>query len=183
MPSDRTVAIVLGYHECSYPPRLAYQAGLTERFAVIFGNEFDADLFIGILTAIGLAIPHDSLAIELNAEQHFPSIRALSEWYLSQQPDDRDAPIGVRLFGAGRLVAIAETEFWVLAGGPWPYHDSYTLSFYTPEGRAEEFLGICERISKELALTITSIHKASVSKEPFVPFWKAPLKWLGLKPW
>ena len=53
MPARR-IALVAGYHPCSYPPPVAYDAGLRERFAVVLssyrpdkdGMFFDADLFV-----------------------------------------------------------------------------------------------------------------------------------------
>jgi hypothetical protein len=191
MENDRTFAVVLGYHECSYPPPRAYDAGLTKRFAVIFDTNrrdrgyayFDADLFTGVLKAICQAIPHDSVKIEMVAGRDIHSFHELSDWYLTQTEDDRDPPIRIILFRGSPLAAYAETESWAESGGPSPYHDSYTLSFYTREDRTDEFRCICERISKELEATITGVHEALASKEPFTPLWKLPLKWLGVKRW
>jgi hypothetical protein len=191
MGNDRNFAIVFGYHPCSYPPPSAYDAGLTKRFAIVFDTYrpdkgyafFDADLFTGVLKAICNAIPHDALWIEMDAEHDLHSLHELSEWYVTRGDDDRDPPIRVLLFHDSRLTAYSETEEWAMVGGPAPYHDSYTLSFYTKEDRAEEFRRICERFSKESGATITGIHEAPKSKEPFTPLWKIPLKWLGVKPW
>lgn len=192
MENDRTLAIVAGYHECNYPPQKAYDAGLTERFAVVFdtyrrereGMYFDAPLFMGILTAICQAIPHDSLTIDMGGGHDFHSLDEFSGWCLKRTEEDSEPPKGIRLFQGDRtVVAHAEVEEWVSVGGPAPYHDSYTLSFYMRENRADEFRSICERVSKEMGATVTGFHEAQQSKEPYTPLWKAPLKWLGMKAW
>ncbi len=75
MENGCNLAIVVGYHECSFPPSMAYDAGLTERFAVVFDTFrpdkgylfFDADLFMRVLEATCQAIQHDSLTIEMDA--------------------------------------------------------------------------------------------------------------------
>lgn len=191
MENDRTFAIVVGYHDCSYPPPQAYDAGLTTRFAVVFDNyrrdtadmTFDIELFNRILEAICQAIPHDSLTIEMGEGQRFSSIGDWSAWYSAQSEDERDVPAKIYLFHGGRLAAHAEMEQWALVGGPVPYHDSYTLSFYTAESRAEEFEAICNSISKEICATNVTVHREASIKEPFIPFWKSPLRWSGSRPW
>ena len=68
----RRIALVAGYHPCSFPPPVAYDAGLRERFAVVLdsyrpdkdGMFFDADLFVRLAAALLRAVPHDSLAVE-----------------------------------------------------------------------------------------------------------------------
>jgi len=50
----RHIALVAGYHPCSFPPATAYDAGLKERFAVVLSSYrpdkddmfFDAELFV-----------------------------------------------------------------------------------------------------------------------------------------
>ena len=190
MENDRNFAIVEGYHECSYPPAQAYDAGFTQRSAVVLDTYrrdkqvafFDCDLFLRILDAICRAIPHDSLAIEIGDGQELRSLQELSERYAAQSDDDRDAPVRAWLRQGNRPVAHIETEEWVFCGGPAPYHDSYTLSFYTSDNRAGEFRAICERVSKEIGATITGIHAGRAAKEPFTPLWKVPLEWPGIRP-
>ena len=82
-----------------------------------------------------------------------------------------------------RLVAVGETESWASVGGPAPYHDSFTLSLYTAENRAVEFRAVCEAVAQEGDVTVTAFHEALGRKEPFVPWWRRPLRWLGVKPW
>ena len=188
---NRFIALVVGYHEYSYPPSSAYDAGLVQRFAIVFDTYrpdkgyayFDAELYFRVLTSICQAVAHDSISIDADGERVFHSFDELVNSSLSKSDDDREPPKGVCLFRHGRIVACAETEEWLLVGGPAPYHDSYTLSVYTSDNRAAEFQRICECISVGMGATITGIYDEQRIKEPFTPFWKRPLRWLGIKTW
>jgi hypothetical protein len=194
-PSDqdsnfRQIALVAGYHPCSFPPSMAYDVGLKERFAVVLssyrpekdGMFFDADLFVRLADAILKVIPHDSLDIDLGSP-HFKSLAELAELYVRQNEIDHEPPNSMKAFLSDRLVAVEETEPWMAVGGPAPYHDSFTMSFYTAEERADEFRGICESVARENGVMVTAFHEAERSKEPFVPWWRQPLRWVGAKPW
>jgi hypothetical protein len=190
--SLRRIALVTGYHPCSFPPPTAYNAGLYERFAVVLssfrpdkdGMFFDADLFVKFAEAIFRAIPHDSLDIEMGGgSAGLHSLPELAERYARQDEMDRDPPFRVRASCGNRLVAVEETEAWASVGGPDPYHDSFTMSFYTAENRSDEFRRICEATARESGVTITAFHEAFGRKEPFVPWWRRPLRWLGVKRW
>ena len=190
--SYRRIALVSGYHSCSFPPPIAYDAGLKDRFAVIIssyrpdkeGMFFDSELFILLTDAILQAIPHDSIEIEMDVGM--PSLRSfseLSEWYGRNDETEREPPLRVTACSNNRLIAIEETESWSQVGGPAPYHDSFTLSFYTTENGTIQFRGICEAIANENDVMITDFHDALSRKEPFIPWWRQPLRWLGVKPW
>jgi hypothetical protein len=168
-PSYRCIALVAGYHPCSFPPSPAHDVGLKERFAVVLssfrpekkGMFFDADLFVIIADAILRLIPHDALEIDMGVQAPaLRSLRELTERYGSQDEMDRDPPPRIRVHCGGRLVAIEETELWAQVGGPAPYHDSFTMSFYTAENRAVEFRHICEALANENDVIITAFHEA-----------------------
>jgi hypothetical protein len=185
----RCFALVSGYHACSFPPRAAYDAGLRNRFAVVLSTFrpeksemfFDSNLFIKIADALLQVIAHDLLEIDLGGEVPvLRSLASLAERYASQEEMDREPPAWMRAYGGNRLIAIEETEWWTSVGGPAPYHDTLTFSFYTPENRSVEFRRACEIVAVESDATITAFHEALPHKEPFVPYWKRPLRWLGL---
>ncbi len=188
----RHIALVAGYHSCSFPPPVAYDAGLRERFAVVLssyrpdkdGMFFDADLFVRLAAALLRAVPHDSLAIETGGGSPIlGSLPELAERYARQDEMDRDPPLRMRASLGDRLVAVGETEAWASVGGPAPYHDSFTLSLYTAENRAVEFRAVCEAVANDGGVTVTAFHEALGHKEPFVSWWRRPLRWLGVKPW
>jgi hypothetical protein len=182
----RRIALVAGYHPCSFPPAAAYAAGLKERFAVVLSSYrsekremfFDADLFALLTGALLQVVPHDSLDIELGVGlPALHSLRELTERQAGQ--DEMDLPLRMRVYCDGRIVALEETEFWSEVGGPDPYHDSFTLSFYTAENKVVEFRRNCEAVSSENGVTITAFHDALPHKGPFVPWWRRPIRWLG----
>jgi hypothetical protein len=184
--NQRRLALVAGYHACSFPPPFAADAGLKERFAVVLdsfradkdGMFFDAELFVQITAALLQAIPHHSLDIEIGANQApLHSMPALADCYARQEESEREPPLRMKMYSDQRLVACEETEWWVQVGGPAIYHDSYTFSFYTAANRTSDFRSICERVSSEIGAVITGFHEAP-SQPPFAPLWKRPLQWL-----
>lgn len=188
----RSIALVAGYHPCSYPPPVAYDAGLRERFAVVLstyrpdtdGMYFDADLFVRLAAALLRAVPRDSLAVEAGGGS--PVLRSLAElagWYARRDEGDRDPPLRMSASLGDRLVAVADTEAWAAVGGPAPYHDSFTLSLYTVKSRAVEFRAACAAVAQEGGVAVTAVHEAEGRKEPFAPWWRRPLRRLGVNPW
>ncbi len=51
----------------------------------------------------------------------------------ARKANDTGFPERIELRCADRLVCSVESEFWHRVGGPSPYHDSVTLSFYSRE--------------------------------------------------
>lgn len=67
----RRIHLVRGYHRASYPPEVAYEEKLRARFAVIVDpfvrrseDDFDSELFFGLVSAIFDQIAHDRLVFE-----------------------------------------------------------------------------------------------------------------------
>jgi hypothetical protein len=188
----RCLSVVTGYHKCSAPPGVAYDAGLRRRFAIVLssyrpdkdGMYFDADLFVRLLDGLLAVLLHDTLEIELPGDAVcLRSLDELSAIYAGCPEMERDPPSRMRIYNNGELVAIEDTEPWAYVGGPEPYHDSYTLSLYTAEDQSVAFWRVCEAVSKQSGARITGFHTAAPWKEPFVRWWKRPLRWVGLKPW
>src|SRR5947209_15027767 len=103
--SYRSIALVAGYHPCSFPPPVAYDAGLRERFAVVLssyrpdkdGMFFDADLFVRLAAALLRAVPHDKLAVETGGGSPvLRSLPELAERYARQDEMDRGPPLRMR---------------------------------------------------------------------------------------
>lgn len=67
-------------------------------------------------------------------------------------PEEREFPHRLRFEGGGEVLMREETEFWNLVGGPPPYSDSVTLSFFTPVERAEELKTIFSEAAVALGL-------------------------------
>jgi hypothetical protein len=189
--TDRALALVSGYHKHSYPPPEAYDAGLRRRFAIVLdtyrqdyeGIYFDTELFLGLVTEVFRTIPHDRMAITMWEGNAFDSVEALAQSYCGMAQDDRDPPARVRLFRGADMVCLVETEFWAYCGGPWPYHDSYTVSLYTAEDRSPELRAVCEDLCSRLGTQVAGFHTGEPCKEPFVRWWRRLLRLFGAKPW
>jgi hypothetical protein len=174
----RQIALVAGYHPCSFPPSIAYDNGLRVRFAVILssyrpdkdGMFFDADLFVLLTCAMLKVIPYDSLSIETGEFLRLSSLPDLVGHYADQDENDREPPDRIKISYSGRLVAVEETEAWMAVGGPAPYHDSYTFSFYTAEDRSTEFRRVCETVARESGTSVTAFHQGQRMKEPYIPW-------------
>ena len=188
----RRIALVSGYHSCSFPPLIAFDAGLRNRFAVVFdtyrpqeeGMFFDADLFLDIVEAFLRTVPYDRLDIEMGGKYGpLQSASELKNWYACHKERVNDPPLRMRCWSENLLVAVEETELWVNVGGPDVYHDSITASFYTAVDSTDELRILSERVCNEKGAIITGFHEADARKDPFVPLWKRPFRWLGVKPW
>jgi hypothetical protein len=184
--TDRTLCLVSGYHRDSYPPSRAYDQRLRRRFAVVFETYrrakvdmyFDADLFLHLIPILCQAIGYDSCTIVLSNGVCVGTFESLANYYAGCEELDRDPPDRIDLSKDDQLVAIVETEWWALCGGPSPYHDSYTFSFYTGEDRSDELRRISETVCTQIGARITGIHTADDSKEPYRPWWGRMLPWL-----
>jgi hypothetical protein len=63
---------------------------------------------------------------------------------------DEEFPSRIAFSTAERIVLAEESELWSLIGGPSPYHDSVTLSFFS----ATELSGVLEAIFTDEAMKI-----------------------------
>ncbi len=72
---------------------------------------------------------------------------------------DGEFPHRIRFEQAGTVVLLEQTEFWNLAGGPMPYHDSVALSFFSSmdlQSKIEEiFLEACRSLGIKRRHTVT----------------------------
>jgi hypothetical protein len=176
--------LVAGYHTDSYPPADAYESGLRHRFAVVLDTYrrdkvdmyFDTDLFLRLVPTLCQFIGYDQVDICMIDGSHFPSFDALARHYAACEEDDQHPPDRIELGRKGCL-GIVEAEFWTAVGGPSPYHDSYTLSFYTHHDRSAELRRVVEGVCSEAGAEITGYYEARQSKEPYCPWWKKAMQW------
>lgn len=183
--------IATGYHEFNFPPPVAYDHGLRERFAVVLGtltNDdgdmlFESQLFLSITQALLKAIPHDAIELRMGDRYPLHSFANLATWYSILDAVDREPPDSIVLTAASSMTAYVDFEHWANCGGPSFYHDSHTVSFYTRENRASEFRDLCEHVAASYPADMKGFYEALPRKEPFFPNWKRPLKWLGFKVW
>lgn len=184
---ERRIGLVSGYHDVSFPPADAWEAGLRHRFSVVMDTArsdkadmyFDTQLFMRLIPGLCQVIGYDSVSICLQNKDHFPSFEKLAHQYARQDDSDQEPPPRIELLRSGQLVSIVETEFWTMVGGPSPYHDSYTFSFFTRENLSTELRHAAETICAEVGATIVGFQEVEQIKPPYRPLWKRVLNWIA----
>lgn len=184
--TDRTLCMVSGYHAASFSPADAFESGLRHRFALVLDTYrrdtedlyFDTSLFQRLVPTLCQTIGFDAVAIRMTEGSCLHSFDDLARHYAGLEESEHEPPARIDLLRAGELVGVVETEFWTMVGGPSPYHDSYTLSFYTDRDRSPELQRESETACSEIGAVITGYHKGQESKEPYRPWWRKV--WRGL---
>lgn len=181
-PRQRRLRLVRGYESGTYPPPRAYDAGLRERFAAVLdtyrpdaeGMLSDVELFLGLVDALLEAVPHDQVLFELGDTRQASAPRPI----VTLEP-----PQQIILAWQGRVVGVIETECRVNIGGPEPFHDAYTVAVYTKVDRSADFRAACGAVCEAAGAVASCFAEGVALREPFVPFWKRPLRWVGRKAW
>lgn len=130
--------------------------GFPHRFAVLTWIDCDGDgampwsLLRGCIPAVAREINADAVLTEFWAREkklfQKSVITKVSEctWEeLMKNSDEilqehQDFPDRFRFERSGQVVLLAESERWDLVGGPMPYHDSVTLSFFSAKDLSSE---------------------------------------------
>jgi hypothetical protein len=88
--------------------------------------------------------------------------------------------LSMRMAG-GAIGAIVQTEWWSSVGGPSPYHDSYTISFYTANDHSSEFRQAIEDLCLAAGASITGFYREEQAKQPYsyLPWWKKAWDWIA----
>lgn len=176
------IAVVVGYHEATPESDVAVAAGLGRRFAVVF-DAFGGDVagpppgpFVcRLLELIGKTIYYTRLEIAVEDEElgelkydSFDGFRRYTEERGVDEVGEAEweMPHTLDFFVGERLECRAEIELWCCVGGPPPYSDSYTLSFYTRRILTREFLPACERACREFGGEVTKVYEASPEPRP-----------------
>jgi len=186
MFGGREIGLVDGYHECASLPREATTNDLRWRFAVVMDTDrkdnpdwyFDFELYSHLLQEMVPLITHSEERVLTFEEQELDSLAAALAHLRGIDDGDREPFREIRLAEHGYLAALIVTEYWAFCGGPSPYSDSYTLSFFTREYLGEEFRAacciVCERIGAEI------VRECTASPTPVhSPWWKRVLRKLS----
>ncbi len=183
--TDRTLYLVSGDHAANFPPADAYQAGLRHRFAVVLDTYrrdkvdmyFDSDLYLRLVPALCQAIGYEGVDIRMTDRSRLTSFDDVAHHYAGREEIEQEPPERIQLGRRGQTVGIVATEFWTMVGGPFPYHDSYTLSFYTEQDRSAELRRVSETVCSEVGAVITGYYSGQQRKEPDRPWWRRVLRW------
>jgi len=162
MSRGNDISLVYGFHEYSEPPGGFADEPELHRFAVIFlPGEFPEidwkychSFYMKLLAAVSQAMEVSDVFIFTES-----GVASALDEFARTGPED--APCSACLKKNGRTVCIAETEFWAYCGGPPPYSDSYTVSFYTRKDLGAVFKKICHDIVRQSGGKISAEYLAS----------------------
>lgn len=185
---DRTIKIVTGYlKNIDYPNATASELGLPNRFAVVLDTYreskgymyFDTELFFSLLQNILEEIPYDSMTIRLDTDgkRVVGSIRAFQDHLDNLPEEDREPFCRMTLLTNNTPVSLIDTEFWTMGGGPQPYHDSYTFSFYRKNADTSGLRRACyTACGKHDATIVAEIQGLSA---PRISLWTRLRYWIS----
>lgn len=169
MVSDRLVHIVRGYHQDTPISDFTIQHHLGNRFAIIFDpfqsnleeEDFDVEFMIAILNAISNTVDYDRFLAEFDDNTQCISFNDVCNRLRAMSDVNNQVPQRIFYWKRNSCVCIEETEFWALCGGPAPYHDSYTFSFYVRDDLSESFEAACAIACQQVDGRIGNIIQAS----------------------
>ena len=143
--NHRSLALVFGYlKDIDYPNDVAKRLGFNKRFAIAIDTYrpdlgymfFDVELLFLILSSVLKAFKFTSIEIQLD-EGNKKSAASLNELreVLYEEPDEelREPFNHMKVRAGDEICCYVQTEFYTRIGGPDPYHDTYTFSFYVDE--------------------------------------------------
>ncbi len=178
MTQQGIITLVHGYHLDTHIPDQASKENLSFRFAIIFetafpehnASFFQSRLFMALLSAITIQLDYTAVQIEADENTFYRTIDLFKEDLFKIPEDERMPPQRIFFRENGVLSCMEETEFWVLCGGPAPYSDSYTVSFYTKDDMAEIFDAACAAVCLDLGAIIR--ERIQGSSHPVQSWWK-----------
>jgi hypothetical protein len=171
---------VRGYHPLTPVPEAALQASLTARLAVVLDTaspdhdtlHFPAEVFLSLLAAATDTVTHDAVEVQADAENRYDNLDPFAAHLRAAAEDERLPPLRVLILHRRQLVIMEETEFWAFCGGPAPYGDSFTASFYTEPATAER---LEQAIAAACARLRISIDARIQGADRPVPTWRRRL--------
>lgn len=172
------ITIFHGYHVDTPVPEQVYKDNLGFRFAIIFetafpehnSSYFQSNLFMELVSAISQRLNYDKLLIVADENSRYQAIDSFKEGLFKISEDDRMPPQQILFHKNDTLICIEDTEFWALCGGPVPFSDSYTASFYTKHDMTNAFDTVCENICSDMGAKIRK--RIQGSPHPVRSFWK-----------
>ncbi len=171
----RTFRLIVGYlPEVDFlddVPARARQSDLRFRFAVALdtfrpdsdGMYFDADLALALISAMSECISCDRVEFVLDRRQphivgSFENLLRYYESKVDPVPFDEAA-----FYRDGRLACSVHTEPYDAVGGPWPYSDTVTFSFYSDGDCSKCFTEACTKIARDLNAQIGGVFQGSAT--------------------
>lgn len=153
-PPDGGVAIsfVRGLDRFATFPKFAQQAGLRSRFAVVqetyvegcVDMHFEEPLWRVLAEFVQSKVPEGVVEVTTEQGESLPMDWFLSEWRRTAA-GEREPPPLLTAWSDFRPTVCMVTDYWTRAGGPQPYHDSYTYSLYSNRDLGDEVMSSLTR--------------------------------------
>lgn len=172
------ISFVEGFERDWRMPRSLRAACLNHRVAVVQETGvrgcpemyFDEDLFLALIDFVAASAPGARIGLADRVEDVGRRERApqdlLAGW--ARLPATERDPVGAVIARLGELPVMAiVTEFWVSAGGPRPYADSYTYSVLSDRRLGDELRAfLAARPEAQRWIVTPAVLDRPVSEDP-----------------
>ena len=175
--------LVSGYlPELDELPETAQQLGLLRRVAIVLNHDDvpHSQLYWDLLAALVKTLRADKVWFELDTfpgeSISFESVSAMRQ-YVDACPEVSAPFDRAMLYLGGRAHVFIHVEKWAMAGGPFPYSDSWTFAIYRDTDDVARLRDACYRVCTKYGLPIEE-EIAGLSAPEQAPRWKRMLRWL-----
>ncbi len=148
--NERSFSLVLGYLpniDDTYAP--ASRLSLNKRFAIALNTYrsskdemyFDSEMLLKIVKDILPIFPHDTISVLFDSKKiRIKNIENLNVEDLVNSVEENDPFVRLEVLLNNNIICLVNVECYTAIGGPIPYHDTYTFSFYSDDYSIEELL-------------------------------------------
>lgn len=159
---------VIGAHKHTPIPDEVRSHELRHRFAVIVDPhresrmplETVASIVSAILLEISAAFSWSRVVATMPDGTEYGRLSDVTGHVLADH--SLNLPARVCYYRDEQLVCVEVTENWAALGGPQPYSDSHTFSFYTPWDWALRFIHACERVCARHPAALGRLYAGSI---------------------
>lgn len=167
--NEKSIAVVFGYlPKIDFISKIANDLNLKRRIAIALDTHrsdmvdmyFDVDLLFSLMNLLLTGIPYDSFVVTLNdnENQKMKSISDISHYYSNIDEDNREPFQSVKVIKRNQTICFIETKLYTQAGGPMPYSDTYTFSFYVEDYKREDIQHTLTHHCEKNRIFIRDIH-------------------------
>lgn len=162
--------LVIGAHTDTPIPDEVFRHGLTHRFAVIVDpcseSAVPCETTARVVSAIFAEIAHEFASTRVLATMRdgteYRELRDVVNQILVNE--ELTFPAKICYYREQTLVCLECTELWSEVGGPQPYSDSVTLSFYTRSDSTLRLIHACERVCTQQPAVLGEFYGSSITR-------------------
>lgn len=169
---------VIGVHPDTPIPDDVHSHALRYRFAVIVDPFSAPPMSVGTVARVVTAVLMETtrelvwnrVVVTMPDGTEYHRLLDATDHVLGDE--ELNLPAKICYYQDESLFCLENTENWAAIGGPWPYSDSVTFSFYTPRDWALRFLHACERVCAQHPAALERFYPGSrylVPRSRFVP--------------